>query len=85
MLEVLAGDKTPGQIAKTYRMHANSVGLWNRPFIERATEIFAEETMVNEYEAVNLHELRNGVDAEHVAAATVADRRVGKLELPSHG
>ena len=50
VLEVLAGDRTPGQIAKAYGVHPNSVGLWKRRFIERAPEIFAEETTVNEYE-----------------------------------
>ena len=50
VLEVLAGERTPGQIAKAYGVHPNSVGLWKRRFIERAPEIFAEETTVNEYE-----------------------------------
>ena len=50
VLEVLAGDKTPGQVAKAYRVHPNSVGLWKRRFVERAPEIFADETTVNEYE-----------------------------------
>ena len=50
VLEVLAGDKTPGQVAKAYGVHPNSVGLWKRRFVERAPEIFADETTVNEYE-----------------------------------
>ena len=50
VLEVLAGDRTPGEIAKAYGVHPNSVGLWKRRFIERAPGIFAEETTVNEYE-----------------------------------
>ena len=50
VLEVLAGDKTPGQVAKAYGAHPNSVGLWKRRFVERAPEIFADETTVNEYE-----------------------------------
>ena len=47
---VLEGDKTPGRVAKAYGVHPNSVGLWKRRFIERAPEIFAEETTINEYE-----------------------------------
>lgn len=31
-------------------MHPSSVGLWKGRFVERAPEIFAEETTVNEYE-----------------------------------
>ena len=46
----MAGDSTPGQIARAYGVHPNSMGLWKRRFIERAPEIFAEETTVNEYE-----------------------------------
>ena len=30
VLEVVAGDKTPGQIAEVYGVHPNSVGLWKR-------------------------------------------------------
>ena len=50
VLEVLAGDRTPGQIAKAYGVHPNSVGLCKWRFIKRAPKIFAEETTVNEYE-----------------------------------
>ena len=50
VLEVLGGEKTPGQVAKAYGVHPNSVQLWKRRFVERAPEVFAEETTVNEYE-----------------------------------
>ncbi len=50
VLEVLSGEKTPGQVAKAYGVHPNSVGLWRRHFVERAPEIFAEDTAVKEYE-----------------------------------
>ena len=33
VLEVLSGEKTPGQVAKAYGVHPNSVGLWTRPFV----------------------------------------------------
>lgn len=41
VLEVLAGDRTPGQIAKAYGCTRTRVGLWKRRFIERAPEIFS--------------------------------------------
>lgn len=50
VLEALTGDKTPGQIAKAYRVHPNSVGLWKKAFLERGPELFARETTVAEYE-----------------------------------
>lgn len=50
VLEVLAADRTPGQVAKACELHPNSVGLWKRRFVGRAPEIFVEQTTVNEYE-----------------------------------
>ena len=50
VLEVLAGGKTPGQVAKAYGVRPNSVQLWKRRFVERAPEVFAGDTAVNEYE-----------------------------------
>ena len=32
-LEVLSGEKTPGQVAKAYGVHPNSVQLWKRRFL----------------------------------------------------
>lgn len=48
--EALTGEKTPGQIAKAYGVHPNTVGLWKKRFIERGPELFAEDTAVKEYE-----------------------------------
>lgn len=50
VLEALTGDTTPGQIAKAYRVHPNSVGLWKKAFLERGPELFARDTTVAEYE-----------------------------------
>jgi len=50
VLEGLTGDKTPGQIARQYGVHANSVGLWKRAFLERGPELFARDNTVQEYE-----------------------------------
>lgn len=50
VLEALSGEKSPGQIAKAYGIHHNSVQLWTKKFVERAPEVFAEETTVQEYE-----------------------------------
>ena len=50
VLEALSGQKSPGQIAKAYGIHHNSLQLWTRTFVERAPEVFAKETTVQEYE-----------------------------------
>ncbi len=50
VMEALSGEKTPGQIAKLYGIHPNSVGLWKRQFLERGPELFAEDNTVQQYE-----------------------------------
>ena len=50
VLEALTGEKTPGQIARQYGVHPNSVGLWKRVFLERGPELFARDNTVQEYE-----------------------------------
>jgi len=50
VLEALTGEKTPGQIAKQYGIHPNSVGLWKKEFLERGAELFSEDGTVQEYE-----------------------------------
>jgi len=50
VLEVLTGERTPGQIAWQYGVHPNSVGLWKRAFLERGPELFARDNTVQEYE-----------------------------------
>ncbi len=40
VLETLRGEKTPGQIAKAYGVHPNTVGLWKHMLLERGPEIF---------------------------------------------
>ena len=50
VLEALTGEMTPGQIAKQYGIHPNSVGLWKKQFLERGAELFAQDDSVQEYE-----------------------------------
>jgi transposase-like protein len=40
VLEALKGERTPAQIAKAYRVHPNSVGIWKRWFVERGAAVF---------------------------------------------
>ena len=50
VLEALSGEKTPGQIAKQYGIHPNSVGLWKKQFLERGAELFAQDDSGQGYE-----------------------------------
>ena len=50
VLELMSGTKTPGQVAKAYGVHANTVGLWKKALLERGPEIFSREGTIQEYE-----------------------------------
>ena len=50
VMEVLTGDKSPGQVAKAYGVHPNTVNAWKRTFLENGPEIFAQDGVVAEYE-----------------------------------
>ena len=48
VLEALKGEKNPGQIAKAYRVHPNSVGIWKRWFMERGPLVFEQGEVAGE-------------------------------------
>jgi transposase-like protein len=50
VLEVLSGEKSVAQIAKTYGVHPNSVNKWQRDFLDKGPEVFAQDGVVAEYE-----------------------------------
>ncbi len=50
VLEALKGEKTPAQIAKAYRVHPNSVGIWRHWFVERGPALFERAEAANQSE-----------------------------------
>ena len=50
IIELLSGDKTPGQLAKVYGVHPNTVNAWKKAFYEKGAEVFSQDSMVAEYE-----------------------------------
>ena len=48
--ELLTGDKTPGQVAKVYGVHPNTVNAWKKAFFEKGPEIFSQDSIIAEYE-----------------------------------
>jgi len=44
VMEVLTGEKSAGQVAKVYGVHPNTINL------EKGAEVFAQDSMVAEYE-----------------------------------
>ena len=50
VLELLRGDKTPGQVAKGYGIHPNTAGKWKEQFLKDGAEVFSQDGTVAEYE-----------------------------------
>ena len=50
VLELLQGDKTPGQVAKAYGIHPNTAGKWKQQFLEKGAEVFNQDGVVADYE-----------------------------------
>ncbi|HEY73048.1 MAG: transposase [Chloroflexi bacterium] len=48
--ELLAGDKSTGQVAKVYGIHSNTVGAWKKSFFEKGPDIFSQNSTVAKYE-----------------------------------
>jgi transposase-like protein len=50
VLELLSGEKTAAQVAKVYGIHPNTANAWKRAFLEKGAEVFAQDSLVAEYE-----------------------------------
>lgn len=48
--ELLAGDKSIGQVAKVYGVHPNTISTWKKTFSEKGPDIFSQHSVVAEYE-----------------------------------
>ncbi|MDI6809744.1 MAG: transposase [Candidatus Eisenbacteria bacterium] len=52
VLEALRGEKSPGQIAKAYGVHANSIGIWKQKLIEKGPSLFDSARKIAELEQI---------------------------------
>ena len=68
VLEALRGEKTPGQIAKAYGIHANSIGIWKQTFLKRGAMVF-EEAAVSDETAGRIAELERLLGKKEVEIA----------------
>ncbi len=50
VVELLQGENSPGQLAKQYGVHPNSIGVWKKMFFERGPEIFSQASQTSELE-----------------------------------
>lgn len=50
VLELLQGNKSPGQVAKAYGVHPNSVTGWKETVLSKGPELFSQDSAMAEYE-----------------------------------
>lgn len=50
VVEMLTGERTLAEIARTYKLHPNSLLTWKKAFLERGSELFERDTHATEYE-----------------------------------
>lgn len=48
VLEALRGEKSPGQIARAYGVHANSIGIWKQKLIDKGPSLFDSDGGVDD-------------------------------------
>lgn len=72
VLEAPTGRKSPGQIARQYGVHPNSVALWKETFLERGSELFAKDNTVQEY-GRRIAELQQLLGKKEVAIALLGN------------
>ena len=48
--ELLSGEKSAAQVAKAYGIHPNTARNWKNTFLEKGPDIFAEDSVVAQYE-----------------------------------
>ena len=49
VLELLEGEQSVGQLAKSYHVHPNSIVKWKKELLEKGPEIFARDSSISEY------------------------------------
>jgi transposase len=50
VLELLQGEQSVGQLAKSYDVHPNSILKWKKELLEKGPEIFNRDNSIAEYE-----------------------------------
>jgi transposase len=50
VLELLQGEQSVGQLAKSYDVHPNSILKWRKELLEKGPQLFAQDNSTAEYE-----------------------------------
>lgn len=66
VLELLQGERSVGQLGKSYQVHPNSIIKWKKELLEKGPELFAQDNTAAEYEAriAQLEQLLGQKEAE---------------------
>jgi len=48
--EAIKGEKSVGQLARSYNVHPISILRWKKEFMEKGPEIFSQKTTIHDYE-----------------------------------
>lgn len=70
--ELLTEDKSAAQVAKAYGIHPNTARNWKNTFLEKGPDIFAEDSVVAQYER-RIAELEQLVGKKEVEIALLKD------------
>jgi len=49
-MEAIKGEKSVGQLARSYNVHPISILRWKKEFMEKGPEIFSQKTTIHDYE-----------------------------------
>lgn len=50
VLELLQGEQSVGQLAKSYNVHPNSILKWKKELLEKGPQLFAQDNRAVEYQ-----------------------------------
>lgn len=76
VLEAVKGEKTVGQLARSYRIHPISIIRWKKEFMEKGPEIFSQATTIHDYER-RIQELERLIGHKEVEIALLKNFLTG--------
>ena len=68
VMEAIKGEKSVGQLSRTYNVHPISILRWKKELMERGQEIFSQRTTIHDYER-RIRELERLVGHKEVEIA----------------
>ena len=76
VLVAVQGEKTMGQLARSYGVHPITITRWKQEFMEKGPEIFSQKTTIHEYER-KIQELERLIGHKEVEIALLKNFLTG--------